>query len=67
MATNADTQNKDETAKAAPVAPASDAAPATSAEKTTTQTFFVPEYGVSVEAASLDEAIEKAKESEGVK
>ena len=31
------------------------------------QSFFVPDYGVSVEAASLGEAIEKAKELKGVK
>ncbi len=32
-----------------------------------TQVYFVPEYGVSVEATNLDDAIAQAKKLKGVK
>ncbi|MHB8549273.1 MAG: hypothetical protein ACYDAZ_08950 [Thermoplasmataceae archaeon] len=37
----------------------------TAVEKGQTQTFFVPEYNVSVEATSLEEAITLAKKAKG--
>ena len=43
--------------------------PAQTVEQTTqpTKLYFVPEYGVSVQAASLEEAIAKAKKAKGSK
>ena len=60
MANNSDKQAKNVTA-------GSEQAESGTSEKVQTQTYFLPEYNVSVEATSLEEAEEKAKELKGVK
>ncbi len=42
-------------------------APTTAAETGQTQVYFVPDYNVSVEATSLEEAISLAKKAKGKK
>lgn len=67
MATNAKTPSDSTDTKVAATTVSS--AEAEVAESTTgqTQVHYVPEYGVSVEAESSEEALEKAKELKGVK
>lgn len=67
MATNAKDQTDSTQTKAADTSVASSKAQAAESAAGQTQVFFVPEYNVSVEAESLDAAVEKAKELKGVK
>lgn len=66
MATNEKDQTDATQQSLAPATPVSQAAP-TKPTASNLQNFFVSDYNVSVEAASMSEAIEKVKELKGVK